>query len=194
MDAPYIHLLVNHFPIVLAVVGAVAAVIAFITGHRSTWTFSLGALLLAGLAVYPAVFTGKDAEQVMEKVWFVDGGRIEAHENAATLAMWFTIGTGILALVAIWRERTAYTGGRTVLATPRPLRGLVALAAVASAGLLGWAAWEGGFIVHKAERLRVAPADSVVMPDIPPLQSTPSGRTTGATSATVPLIQPPQRE
>ncbi len=194
MDAPYIHLLVNHFPVVLAVVGAIAAVIAFITGHRSTWTFSLGALLLAGLTAYPAVFTGERAEDVMEKVWFVSGEQIESHERAAKLALWFTIGTGVLALVAIWREHTAYTGGRTVLATPRPLRGLVALAAVVSAGLLGRAAWEGGYIVHKAERLRVAPADSVAMPELPAVQSTPSGRTTGATSVTVPLIQPPKQE
>ncbi|HYD51728.1 MAG TPA: hypothetical protein VEA99_03835 [Gemmatimonadaceae bacterium] len=158
MDAPYIHLLVNHFPIVLSVVGGLAALIALFTRHRTTWTFALGALLLAGLFAYPAYLTGERAEAVMEKVWFVDRERLEAHENVAKWALWLTVASGLVALGAIWRERTAYTGGRTMLASPGWLRTLVALLGLGTAALLGFAAWTGGFVVHKAPLLRQAPA------------------------------------
>jgi len=34
---PYIHLLINHFPVVLSVVGLGAAVLAVIVGRRGVW-------------------------------------------------------------------------------------------------------------------------------------------------------------
>lgn len=196
MDAAYLHLLVNHFPIVLAVVGAIAAVVALFSGHRSTWAFALGALFLAGVTVYPAAFTGEQAEHVMEKAWFIDKARLEAHENAAQLALWSTLASGLLAALAIWRERTAYTGGRTVLAAPTWLRAVIAVAGLVSAGLLGRTAWAAGHIVHKAEKLKAAPAVTApaALHDSTTAISIPVGPAAGATTgSTAGVIHPPDR-
>jgi hypothetical protein len=196
MDAPYIHLLVNHFPIVLTVVGALAAVLALLTAHRTTWTFALGCLLLAGLAVYPAFLTGERAGDVMRDAWFVGDGAIREHAAAARWALWIVLGTALVAFAAMWRERTAYTGGRTILASPRWLRALVALLGLVSAAALGRTAWMAGFVVHKAERLRQAPVGAPAVgtpPPVPPTVPTPSGTTTGTAPAPsdTGLIRPP---
>ena len=194
MDAPYIHLLVNHFPIVLSVVGALAALLALFTRHRTTWTFALGALLLAALAIYPAFFTGGRAADDMKDVWFVGEGVILEHAAAAKWSLWVTLATGLVAVGAIFKERTTYTGGRTILASPTWLRALVAVMGVASAVVLGRTAWTAGYVVHKAQRLQQPPAAGVSTPAM----QAPS-TTTGATSAvTAPatadtqLIQPPR--
>lgn len=200
MDAAYAHLLVNHFPIVLSVVGALAALLSIFTRHRGTWTFALGALLLAALTVYPAVFSGERAEHVMEKAWYVDEKMLEAHEQAAKLALWGVLATGLFAIAGIWRERTAYTGGRAVLASPTWMRAFVAIAALASAGLLARTAWTAGFIVHKAERLQREPAAEAPLtgpstfPQAQPAPAdsgAPAGATTGVTTGAVPVIRPP---
>lgn len=191
MNAAYLHLLVNHFPIVLSIVGAIAAVIALFTKHRTTWTFALGALLLAGLTVYPAVFTGEGAEEVMRNVWYISRDVVHEHEEAAEFALWATLATGVVAGAAMWRERTAYTGGRTILASPGWLRALVALLAVLSAATLIRTAWTAGYIVHKAKSLQQPPSSA---PAITPTPTEPA--VTGTTTAvpdSAQVIQPPPR-
>ena len=194
MDAAYLHLLVNHFPIVLAVVGAIAAIVALFSGHRSTWAFALGALFLAGVTVYPAAFTGEQAEHVMEKAWFIDKARLEAHEDAAQLALWSTLASGLLAALAMWRERTAYTGGRTVLAAPTWLRAVIAISGLVSAALLGRTAWAAGYLVHKADKLTTAPTTTAPTPhDSTTAISIPVGPAAGATTgSTAGVIHPPR--
>lgn len=193
MDAAYLHLLVNHFPIVLSVVGALAAVITLFTKHRTTWTFALGALVLAGLTVYPAVFTGEGAEEAMRNVWYVDRDVVHEHEEAAEFAMWATIVTGVVAIGAMWRERTAYTGGRTILASPGWLRALVALLGVLSTAALIRSAWTAGYIVHKSKSLEQRPSSAATPASSPPPAPPAITGTTTAVPDTVPMIRPPSR-
>ena len=194
MNAANVHLLINHFPIILSVVGAGAALLAVFTRHRSTWVFALAALLLAGLAVYPAFFTGQGAEQVMEKVWYIDRDVVHEHEEAAEFALWIMLVTGVLAAFAMWRERTAFTGGRKVLAAPAWLRALTAVAALLAAATLARTAWTAGFIVHKTEKLQSPPAalDSLSPPTPAPVivPSVP-GATTGTTTGASTTVRPP---
>jgi len=193
MNAAYLHLLVNHFPLVLSVVGALAALLALFTKHRTTWTFALGALVLAAITVYPAVFTGERSEDAMQSVWYVSGDAVHEHEEAAEFALWATLATGVVAIGAIWRERTAYTGGRTILASPGWLRALVALLGVLSTAALIRTAWTAGYIVHKAKSLEQPPSATATPANAP--AATPPA-ITGATTAvsdSVPTIQTPPR-
>jgi hypothetical protein len=195
MNAATVHLLINHFPIILSVVGAGAALLSVFSRHRSTWVFALAALMLAGLAVYPAFFTGQGAEQVMEKAWYIDRDVVHEHEEAAEFALWIMLVTGAVAAFAMWRERTAFTGGRKVLAAPAWLRALTAVAALLAAATLARTAWTAGFIVHKTEKLQSPPASST-SPSLLPTDTVgaplvtppPTGATAGATTA----IQPPR--
>ena len=61
MDAAYLHLLVNHFPVVLSVVGTGSLLLALVTRRRDLWRHATLTLLLAGIAAIPAKRTGHAA-------------------------------------------------------------------------------------------------------------------------------------
>src|SRR5690242_16627936 len=47
MNWPYVHTLINHFPIILVVMGAAAAVTALVLRRRGIWLYSVASLTLA---------------------------------------------------------------------------------------------------------------------------------------------------
>ena len=140
MSILHLHLLLNHIP----VIGALVAVILFgaaLVGRKAVSTkfalaFSAG-LALVAVSVY---FTGGAAEEAVEKLAGVTERSIERHEEAAELA---TVAIGILgglSLIALFLFR----GQRM----PRwvALSGLVSTVIVAA--LMGWTANLGGQIRH----------------------------------------------
>lgn len=70
MNWPYFHMIINHFPIILGVMGAAAAVLGLLVPRRGVWLYALASLTLAALSAYPAVFTGERAEHVLEEAWY----------------------------------------------------------------------------------------------------------------------------
>ena len=147
MDAAYLHILLNHFPIILCVVGTVAALLALAFQKRALWLYAAVSLTLSGALVYPVVFTGERAEDVVEKRWYASKEAIHEHEEAAELAMWVTLAAGAVAAYAWFRAaRPRHREDRF----PSGLGTLLAIAGLAASGTLGYAAWQSGFIVHKA--------------------------------------------
>ncbi|MEO7086358.1 MAG: hypothetical protein ABI442_14955, partial [Gemmatimonadaceae bacterium] len=71
MNWPYLHTIVNHFPIILSVVGTSVLILALITGRRGIWLYALATLTLAGLSVYPAFYTGNAAAHALRDTWYV---------------------------------------------------------------------------------------------------------------------------
>ena len=162
---PYAHLLINHFSVSLTVVGLAAVLLAVVRRRRSLWLYAVATLTLAGLAAWPAVFTGERAAPVLERQWFVDEAAVDEHEAAGERAQWILLAMGALAGYAWWRlirtrERTDVAGNASdALAQELPgaLRGALVVAALAGTVAVGFAAYEGGFIVHKAPRLLAPP-------------------------------------
>src|SRR5436853_531461 len=58
---PYIHIVINHFPIILTIVGSAVLALALVVRHRGLWLYALGTLTLAGASVYPVFFAGDKA-------------------------------------------------------------------------------------------------------------------------------------
>lgn len=165
LDWPYAHLLVNHFSIILTYVGLAATLLAVVRRRRSIWLYAVATLTLAGLAAYPAVFTGERAAPVMERQWFVDKATIAEHEEAGEVAQWILIGMGALAAYGWWRllrTRSEAAAGNAPesleSALPIALRSALVVAALAGAASVAYTAFEGGFIVHKSTRLAAPPA------------------------------------
>ena len=140
MSILHLHLLLNHIP----VIGALVAVILFGTALflREAVSTKFALAFSAGLAVVAVVvyFTGGPAEEIVEKLAGVTESSIERHEEAAEVA---TIGLGIfggVSLIALFLFR-----GRRA---PRwvALSGFVG--AVVVAVLMGWTANLGGQIRH----------------------------------------------
>lgn len=177
LDWPYVHLLVNHFSVILTFVGLAAALLAAVRPRRALWLYAVATLTLGGLAAYPAVFTGEQAAPVMERQWFVDEAAVDEHEKAGELAQWILLAMGALSGFAWWRLlRTRVTPGGAGSADdalacrlPVALRSAVVIAALAGAAGVANAAFEGGFIVHKAPRLAAPPgsASTAVVPPAP---------------------------
>ena len=168
MDWSYFHLLVNHFPIILSIVGTAAVLVALVTRRRDLWRYATLTLLLAGLAAYPVFFTGGEAEEVMEDRWYVTREAIHEHEEGSEFALWSLLVMGAVSGYALWRTTrrgVAASGTRTdSLEAPGWLRALVALLALLGASTVARASYLGGEIVHKAAALQTAPAGYVPPP------------------------------
>lgn len=159
MNPAYLHLLVNHFPIVLSVVGAGMILLALLLRRDGLWRFGMGCVALAGLGVLAAFFTGNAAEDVMRHAWYVQRGTIGAHQDAGELALWVTLVAAVICAYALWRTAGRPAPGAT--AFPSLLRVLTALGALAAAGATGYAGYLGGKIVHEAPSLAKPPAGVV---------------------------------
>ncbi len=160
MDWPYVHRLINHFPIILTVVGTASVVAAFIWNRRALWLYGLATLTLAGLSVYPVFFTGDEAHHVMERRWYVVRSMVEAHEEAGELTLWVVLFAGAVSAYAWWRLLRRDTAG----SLPRWLRTLVVVAALAGLGTVAYSAYLGGRIVHESPRLAAPPAGGNLTP------------------------------
>ena len=144
LDWIHLHLMVNHLPVVLALLGAVASVIALIVKRAGVWRYAAVTMLLAGLLAPVALLSGGQAEDAAEDAWYVSRAAIHDHEEAAEKAMWVTVVAGAVAVVALWKK-----GPRWRLA--------MAVVAVVAAGAMIYASFEGGEIVHRSPQLERAP-------------------------------------
>ena len=143
MTWPYLHALINHFPIVLVVIGALAVLLAAMVERRAIWMYALSTLTLAGLTIYPAWWTGDRANHVVRKAWYVVPDSIHTHSAAADITLWIVGVTGALALISlITLART-----REALSPAKGFRVLVGLGALVSFCSVGYTAYLGGKIV-----------------------------------------------
>lgn len=141
MNAPHLHLLVNHLPL-FATLFAVALVAAGLYWKEQPVTKAgLIFAVVAGVGAFVAAQTGERAAEVVEHLPAVSETTIEAHEEAGKAAMWASVIFGASALVALAvPERMP---GIKMVATV----GSLAMALVAFA-LIARAAYLGGFIRH----------------------------------------------
>lgn len=153
VDAAYLHLLVNHIPIILTMVGAVAAILALVMRRRAVWLYALASLTISGVTAYPVMLTGHAAEDVMKDKWYVTRESIDEHEDAGETAMWVLIAMGAVSAYAWWRlARRDEPGG-----PPTWLAALVVVLAIAGVGTTTIAAYRGGNIVYYSPKLASPP-------------------------------------
>src|SRR4051812_46409436 len=89
-DWPHIHIMINHFPVILVVMGALAAVLATLRRRRGVWLYATATLTLAALTAIPTYFTGEPAEEALHRPWYIARGAIHTHEDAALIASLLT--------------------------------------------------------------------------------------------------------
>lgn len=140
MNAAYVHLALNHFPVLGAIFALGLLAWALRRGSDELLRTALGVLALVGVAGVAVYLTGESAEELVEGLAGVSHDRIEAHEEAALVA---TIVAGAVGLGAFahlllhrGRELPPWTG---VLAV---------IAAVVTCGVFVWTASRGGTIRH----------------------------------------------
>ena len=154
MNLAHLHLLVNHFPTVGAVVGVGLFIFALLGKSEELQRASLGVLLIISLLTIPAYVSGNAAQEVLvEAEPDTSEALMNRHEDAALLAFLFMEVTGALAWFGLWQYRRIGRMTRGNLSA-------VLVLAIVSVSLMARAADMGGDIVHA--ELRSGPAATLV--------------------------------
>lgn len=101
MDGHYIHLLSNHFPIILSIVGFMVLSIGLLIHQKQIKQVGLFVLVAASLSSIPAYISGEEAEHKVEHYAGTSESSIEEHEEAAELAFIISDVIGVLAFISI---------------------------------------------------------------------------------------------
>ena len=138
---PYQHPLAVHFPVVLLLLGAGAALLYLVWG-RPAWR--LAALVLVALGAGTAVWANQTGETLYESV---EGEPmvelvVATHERAADWTVWTSIVAALALGAASWWARRREVG----VPEPWALR-LAAVPAGVAALLVLWASHLGGLMV-----------------------------------------------
>jgi uncharacterized membrane protein len=188
VDWPLVHIMLNHFPIILTVAGTAALLLATFRGQRASWLYGTISLTLAAVTVIPTYFTGAPAEHALNRPWYVARGAIHTHEDAARIASILVVIGGLVAVVA-WRRLVRYP---REVRMPGALRTALLVTALAASVSIGYTSWLGGRIVHDAPVLQgPAPAGYVRPDSTPRLAPAPPTPATAATPAATSPVTPP---
>lgn len=101
LDGHYIHLLSNHFPIILSITGFLILTYGLFKHAKAIKQVGLVVLLAASIASIPAYITGEDAEEKVENSTDTSKSMIEEHEEGAEFAFIFTDILGVLSLISL---------------------------------------------------------------------------------------------
>ncbi|HEY3114879.1 MAG TPA: DUF2231 domain-containing protein [Gemmatimonadaceae bacterium] len=150
LDWPYAHLVINHFPVVLSISALVVTILALLLGRRGLWLTAMGALIAAGISVYPVYFTGNKADHALNDPWYIHQGVIDSHDDAATWAVWVILVVGVFAAYSLWRSLKRPTD-----LIPGWMRAGVVIGSLAAASTVARTAYLGGKIIHDAPILQL---------------------------------------
>ncbi len=109
MSAAYIHLALNHIPVLGTLLAALLLAYGLWRDHESTQKAALGLLVVVGAAAVAVYWTGEPAEEIVEGMAGVSHDAIEAHEHWGWYAFLASIVTGLASLGALlygWSRRT----------------------------------------------------------------------------------------
>jgi uncharacterized membrane protein len=98
MNAAQLHLMLNHIPSIGVIIGLVTFLIGWLRRLEGVTKTGAWIILLAGIMVWPASFTGEDAEKLIEDLPDVQKNLIHEHEDAAGQAFVLTLISAAIAL------------------------------------------------------------------------------------------------
>jgi len=158
MNLPQVHLLLNHWPILGALIGLALLLIALVTRNYDLKQASF--ILFAVLAVLtiPVYLSGNAAADAMKKQAGWPTSLVDAHEGAAVLALLALELTGIFSVVALWLSKRSAKAEAQSKSWPTMA---VLIASLVTAGLMTVAGNTGGNIRH-AEILTEGEAPSSI--------------------------------
>ena len=106
MNAVHVHLLLNHFPVIGAVIALLLLAFAAWRGSTEVLRATLALYVLVGAAAVVVYLTGEPTEEAVEKLPGISETLMERHETVALFATIALGVTGALAFVALLVQRT----------------------------------------------------------------------------------------
>jgi hypothetical protein len=144
MTIPHLHLLLNHFPVLGAVIGLGLLLLSLVRKNEHLKRAGFEVWFVVSLLTIPAYLSGNAAEQGITDLPGVSMALIAAHEDAAVFALGLMQITGVLAWLALWIDRR----GRATHASPLPVFAAVLLFSVLTVAAMARTATLGGEIRH----------------------------------------------
>jgi uncharacterized membrane protein len=170
MSWPYLHLLINHFPVVLSVAALAVVIMALLLNRRGLWLTAMGALTAAGVFIYPVHFTGDEADHALNDPWYIHPWTIEAHDQAAGWALWVILIAGAFAAYSWWRSLK-----KPAEVIPVWMRAGLLVGALGAVSTVARTAYLGGKITHEAPVLQLKQAPPGLPPGIAADTTAPAG-------------------
>lgn len=101
MNEAHFHMIINHFPIILPIVGFSILMIGFILKAELVKRISYGILVCSAIMTYITMNSGKGAEEIIEEL-----GRshdsIHIHEKFAETFAMISYLLGLLSIISLW--------------------------------------------------------------------------------------------
>lgn len=102
MNPAHLHLIFNHFPIIIPIIGFLVMLVGFAIRSELLKRTALGLFILGALFTLPAFGTGEDAEELIENLPGIEEKYIESHEEAAEIFAYLSYGLGVFSLIGFW--------------------------------------------------------------------------------------------
>lgn len=102
MNDAHLHMIFNHLPIVIPIVGLLILIGGFILKSDIVKRVALAIFVLGALLTFPATFTGDRAEHFVEQNLDISHKIIHEHEEVAETFAVLSYVLGAFALVGLW--------------------------------------------------------------------------------------------
>lgn len=102
MNGAHFHLIVNHFPIILPLVGILILLTGIIARSEVVKRVAYMLFVLGAVTAMMAMASGEEAEEVVESISGISERYIERHEEVAELFAVLTYVLGAVSLVGLW--------------------------------------------------------------------------------------------
>lgn len=107
MNGAYLHVALNHLPVVGLLFGFLLVLFALFKNTDESRRIALYLLVLVALTAIPAYLTGEPAEHIVEELAGVSKDAIEVHEEAALFSLIAIEIVGALSLIGLLLFRGA---------------------------------------------------------------------------------------
>lgn len=141
MNEAYLHLLLNHFPIVATLIAAVLLIAGLLAKNNGIIKSALIIMVFSALFTVPVFLTGEGAEEAVEHIEGVTHDSIEEHEEMGEKAAWVMYAMGALALLSAILIRKKHALARLITI-------VTLLLSFAAFGMMMRTGLSGGHIRH----------------------------------------------
>ena len=107
MNWAYLHVIINHFPIVGVIIGTLLLIAGMVLKNEGIKISGLGTIIFAALMAVAVDLTGDPAKEAVKGMPDFVQSLINKHEDIASVALFLIIPAGLMAaltLYSIWKK------------------------------------------------------------------------------------------
>lgn len=102
MNAAHYHLVLNHLPIIIPIIGLLVLIGGFIVKSEIVKRTAYCIFILGALAAFGAIATGDGAEDVVKQIEGISKDLIHEHEEKAEVFALLSYVLAIVSIAALW--------------------------------------------------------------------------------------------